>query len=349
MNQVKNKPSAGRIIAGCLLAAIIALVAPLMVMTELLSLVMVVLLPSIAVVFLYRWAGKFPALLCAALQMSVAAAYLGTTFMWMTFFMMLMPLVLLFRMEGKPFFAQLRASIAGFGAGVLASVLVLYISYGGNMIERVLLELPAAVRELPTESLRTVSESVSLALGREATVEEFFDLFDQMIERLIPFYQLNLPGLIFSGALVTAVFCAGLNAWMRHRRGLDAPGTYLPLREWALPSSTTGGLLLIVAVSYVMNLLEMKSAETLFYTVYSIAATAFAIQAVTSFARRMHASSLGRGARVFAVIAVVLVCLLGGIGILALYGCASAILGSRGALRQRMKNNGNNSRTGGEE
>ena len=350
MNQEKMKPGVGRTLVGCLLAVLLALVAPLMVMTELLSLMMLVLLPSIGVVFLYRWAGRFPAMLCGALQLVTTAMYLGGTFMWIAFFMMLMPLVLLFRSEQKPFFAQMRVTIAGFGAGVLVSVLLLYFSYGGNMIERVLLELPAAMRELPAESVRTISESVLLARGSEMTVEEFYTLFDQMIAQLIPFYQQNLPGLIFSGALLTAVICAGLNAWMRHRRGLDAPGSYLPLREWALPASTTGGLLLIVAVSYVLDLLGMRNAETLFYTVYSIAVTAFSIQAVTSIARRMHASMARRGAKVFTVIGVALLCLLGGAGILALYGCASAILGSRGALRQRMKNrDDNDSRNGGEE
>ena len=350
MSQGNIKPGAGKTLAGCLLAVLLALIAPVLVMTELLSLMMVVLLPSVGVVFLYRWAGRFPALLCGALQLAVSAAYLGGTFMWMTLLMMLTPLVLLFRSESKPFFVQLRIAIVGFGAGVLASVLLLYLSYGGNMIERMLMELPAAVRELPQESLRTVSESVSLALGRKATVEEFYELFDQMIAQLIPFYQQNLPGLIFSGALLTAVLCAGLNAWMRHRRGLDAPGSYLPLREWALPASTTGGLLLIEAVSYALELLGMKNAETLFYTVYSIAVTAFAIQAVTSLARRTHAGPAGRGTKIAAGIGVVVLCLLGGMGVLALYGCASAILGSRGALRQRMKNNGDNdSRFGGGE
>ena len=351
MSQEKNKPGMGRTLVGCLLAVILAVLSPVLVMTELFSLMMVVLLPSIGVVFLYRWAGRFPAFLCGALQMVVAAAYLGSTYMWMTFFMMLMPLTLLFRMDRKPFFAQMRISIAAFGVGVLASVVLLYLSYGGNMIERVLLELPAAVRELPAETVRTIAESVSVALGREATTAEaFYELFDKMIEQLIPFYQQNLPGLIFSGALLTAVICAGLNAWMRRRQCADGSDCYLPLREWALPASTTGGLLLIVAVSYVLELVGMPNAETLFYTVYSIAAIAFAVQAVGSFARRSYASGAGKGVKIAAGISLVFLCLLSGVGILALYGCASAILGSRGALRQRMKDKGgNDGRSGGEE
>ena len=120
MSQGNIKPGAGKTLAGCLLAVLLALIAPVLVMTELLSLMMVVLLPSVGVVFLYRWAGRFPALLCGALQLAVSAAYLGGTFMWMTLLMMLTPLVLLFRSESKPFFVQLRIAIVGFGAGVLA-------------------------------------------------------------------------------------------------------------------------------------------------------------------------------------------------------------------------------------
>ena len=326
------------------------MVAPMVMMTELLSLTVVLLLPSIGLMLIYHWAGKGPALLSAVLQLVFDAMFFGGAFMWAAFFMTLVPVAVLIRCADRPFFEQMRISIAAFGIGVLAAVLALYLSYGGNMIERVLLELPRAVRTLPQEALGAAMESVSAVLGESMTVEAFYEVFDAMIERLIPYYQLNLPGLIFSGALASAVLCTGIGSWMRRRQGRAKPGTSVPLREWALPASTTGGLLLIAAVSYVLCLLGMQEAETVFSTVFSIAQTAFCVQALTSFARRMHPLPVKQGVRVAVVAVAAVLCLLGGGSYVALYGCASAIFGSRGALRQKMNNNGNDAgRSGGAE
>lgn len=350
MNREDRRPGWGRALAGSALGVLLALAAPMMMMSELLSLMVVVLVPSIGVVLLYYWAGKGPALLSAVLQILFNALLFGGTFMWAAFFMTLVPVAVLIRSAQRPFFEQMRISIAAFGVGVLAAVLALYLSYGGNMIERVLMELPEAVRSLPQEALGTVMESVSAVLGESMTVETFYGVFDEMIERLVPYYQLNLPGLIFSGALVSAVLCTGISSWMRRRRGSAKPGTSVPLREWALPSSTTGGLLLICIVSYVLVLLKVRGAETVFSTAFSIAQTAFCIQALASFARRTYSLPVKRGIRVAIVAVVAVLCLSGGGSYVALYGCASAIFGSRGALRQKMNNNGNDTdRSGGAE
>lgn len=317
-------------------------------LSELLSLMVVISLPSIGLMLLYRWAGRTPALLSAVLQLLFDAMFLGSTFMWMAFLMTLFPLAVLIRNENRPFAVQMRASIAAFGAGVLAAIALLYMRFGGNMIERMLLTLPEAARSIPQETLALSLESVSAILGETVTPEGFYERFDNMIRQLIPYYQMNLPGLIFSGALVTAVLCVGVSGLMRHRRGQAQAGSYLPLREWALPASTTGGLLLIVALSYALDVFGMRDGATVFATVYAIAVTAFCVQALASVARRLHAMPMKHGVRVASVSALGALCLLGGADIIALYGCLSAIFGSRGALRQRMNGSTNDHSDGGD-
>ena len=341
--KLENKaPGAGRLIFGCLLGVVLAVFAPVLVLTELFSLTMVVFFPAIALMLLYRWAGLVPALLSAMLQMSLTARMLGGAFVWMAFFTGLLPLILLVRCENKPFFTQMKVSIAAFGGGVVLSVMVIYLNYGGNMIERVLTELPRAMRQIPADMLAPAMENLGAALGRELAMEDFYKLFDDMVSTLIPVYQVNLPGLLFSGALVSAVLCTGLSSLMLKKQGRATEGAYLPLRRWALNASTTSGLLMMTAVSLIAYLAGMQQGQALFYTVYNIAAAAFCVQALSSMARHMYASRLKKGTQVFILIAISALCLMGASIYVALYGCTSAIMGRYGALRQRQE--GYNSR-----
>ena len=109
MNPEKKSPGIVRLIAGMLLGVLLALLAPIVLMTEMLSLSVVLMLPSIALVVLNRWAGKGPALFSAMLQIMVSSRFLGSTFMWMSFFLTLLPVTLLIRHENKPFFTQLAS------------------------------------------------------------------------------------------------------------------------------------------------------------------------------------------------------------------------------------------------
>lgn len=349
LNRANDKPGAGRAIAGMLIGMVLAVLSPLVMMTELLSLVVVLMLPSIALVALNRWAGRGAAFFSAMLQLMFSARFLGSAFMWMSFFLTLLPVALLIRNENKLFFTQMKISIAAFGAGVLLSVLSAYASYGGNMVERVLLELPKLVRTLPAESMEVIMESYSALIGNAMSVEEFYHVFDQMIHALIPVYQANLPGLIFAGALVSAVLCVGLNGLMRSKQGIAAGDSYLPMREWALPGSATGGLLLILLISFIMSAAGMQQGDAVLYAVYDIAAAAFCIQALCSMARHLHVSPLKHGVRVVIVSVLAVLCVSGASLYVSIYGVASAVFGSRGLLREHTENKQNNNHFDGNE
>ena len=349
MNRGDVKIGMGKTIAGIALGALLAVATPMLLLMELFSLTMVVLLPSIALVALYRWAGRGPALFSVILMLAFDYWFMGTSLMLAALFASILPPLVLLRMEDQPFFKQLQVSIVAFGAGVFAAVAVLYLSYGGNMIQRAMNLLPAVLRLQPEESLAPIVDVVSQIVGQTLTAESFYALYEAMIAQLIPEFQLQLPRLILSGALFSALACAWISNRMRARRGVAVPGSYVPLRGWALPASTTSGLLLILAVSGGMRIAGMDGANTAFNAVYGIAVVAFGAQAMGSMARRLWASPLSSTKQHVLLVVTLALFFLGASGVAAIYGCLSAIFGSRGMLQQRAQNRDNDGRFGGEE
>lgn len=347
MNQGNAKQGVGRTIGGIALGVLLALITPLFLIAEIFSLT-TVLLPAVALVALYRWAGRGPALLSAALTFAFSAMFGGVSFMLMVALMSVLPLFVLMRWQDRPFFEQMRLSIALFGVGMLAAVAVLFFSFGGNMIQRIFGQLPAMVRALPEEYVAPMLESLSSLMGRPLTLDAFYELYDSMIAEIIPMYQLYLPQSLFSGALLSALLCVWLSNRMRARRGEAAPGTYVPLRGWALPASTTGGLLLLLVASWLLDVIGVKGAATVYYAAYGIACVAFSAQTLGSAARRLRLTSLRPGAQRGLLVGIALACAWLPDAAL-VYGGASAILGSRGAIRQRNSGGNDDGRFGGEK
>ena len=337
MNQETKPKGAGRLIGACVLAIVLAGLSPIIILSELLSLLVVISVPAVCTMALYRWAGKAPAMLSCALQLVFTAQMLGGTFMWMSFCTSILPLFLLVRCDDKPFFTRMKVAVGAFCAGVVAAVAILYSTYGGNMIERVLQLLPQAMRSVPAEALQMPMETLSAALGSEMTVEGFYTLFDNMITSLIPYYQLNLPGLLFSGAIITAVLCAAIGSRMRLLIGAAAAGSHVPLREWFLPASTSSGVLTMVVAGYITYAAGMETGHTLYTTVYSIAVTVFCIQGLASIARRLYGGKMKAGGQAAMLIGFAVLALLGASVYLALYGFASALFGQKGAVRIHME------------
>lgn len=335
MKQEEKTLGAGRVVAGCLLGVLLAFLLPMTILTEMMALLPVVMLPSIALVALRRISGGVAAALSGAMQLVVACAYMGGAFMWMYFFMAILPVLVVLRLEKRPFAEQMKASIAAFSAGVLVSVLIFYLIYGGDVVGRMLSILSEAIRELPKASLGVVKEAFSAFDAQSMTAEEFYEAFDQMLEMLSGTYRLNLPALIFAGALISAVVCTALNARIRVHQGIAGEDEYLPLVRWALPASVTGGLLLILGISYLLDVSGVKGAESAFYAVYDIAAVAFCIQALSSIEWRMKAFRVKTFARRVVLALVAGAALMGASTYIGVYGLLSALIGTRGVIHQR--------------
>lgn len=350
MNQGEVKIGIGRKIAGFALGVLLALFAPLSLIVEFFSpMAMVLLLPSVALIALHRWSGPASAFCSAVLMMAMSALYGGGALLAVALFLLVLPPMLLLRMQDRPFFSQLKFSIGAFGVGVLAAVAMIFFNFGGNLIERVLGQFPDLVRSLPEEYVAPMLEYVSTALGRTLTPDAFFELYDGMMRELIPVYQMLLPQRLFSGALLSALVCVWLSNRMRAKRGIAASGSFVPLRGWALPSSTTCGLLFLLLVSWLLTLTKLSGAQTLCYAVYGIANVSFGAQAMGSAARRLRMTRLRLGSRRAALIAIGLLGMFILPDALMVYGLASAIFGSRGAIIQRRQNQNDGGRFGGED
>lgn len=345
----KGKLGLGRIVAGVLLGALLAIITPIMLLVELLSPTTAVLLPSVGLIALARWSGRATALSCAVLTLFTSAFFGGVPVMLIVLILSVLPPLLLLRWQDKPFFEQLRISIAIFGAGVLAAVAVIFFNFGGNLIERALGQFPDMVRALPADYVAPMLEYMSSILGRSITLDSFYEIYDSMIEGMIPLYQMLLPQRLFSGALMSALLCVWLSNRMRAKRGLAAPGSYVPLRGWALPASTTGGLLLLLLVSWVLTLTKFGGAETVYYAVYGIASVAFSVQTLGSAARRLHATSMRPGTQRALLVMIALLGTLLLPDAMMVYGGASAIFGSRGVVVQRRQNQSDDGRFGGDQ
>ena len=339
----------GRTLGGMALGALLALFAPLllllalcpsvpqMLVTGAITLAPAVLLPSIGLIALHRWMGRGPAMFSAVLMFTVDFLFMGPMIAFAALLASILPALLLLRWEDRPFFQQMRFSIAGFGVGMFAAVAVLYIGFGGNMIDRVLGQVPEMMRSFPAEGLMPSLEFMSETLGTTITLEDFYALYDAVIAQMITQYRLQMPECLLTGALITALACTWLSARMRPR-SVRASGCYAPLRAWALPASTTGGLFLMLAASLVLRFAGMEGAAIVFRAVYGIAVTAFCVQMLASMARRLHLSPMTVRRRRVMLIVTLALCFLGASLVAAIFGCASAIFGSRGVLQQRMQN-----------
>lgn len=351
------RKSGGRIVLECLLAVTIAIFTPLIVMSELLMGSMVFALPVIGYVFLKNFAGK-PIATLSSLMMLVSSAFLlGPNVMWIMFALNIVPQIVMQVFEKRSFGSRMQAAIITFLLGAVLSVVVMYVSYGGNMIERILGSLPEMTRtyvsQLPEEDAALLLTAAEHLFKTEFTSIEMLMLsVEERLQMLIPMYQMNMPGMLLGGACISAVFSVWLDGWMKFRAGNKEEGVFVPVHQWYLPASTTGGLLLIFGVSLIMFYAKMNGGEAVFMTVFNLAVTAFCVQGFASVRRKFH----GRPRKTMGTIMSVLYLWLALVGVafvsvapyLAIYGVGSAVFGSGGVIKQRLDARMNASRAEGQ-
>ena len=329
------KVNGKRLALGCLAGALLALVSPWLTLTELFAEVPLVLLPAIGLAAIHRWAGRIAAGVSSLLVMLSFGYFAGTTFMWAMFLLMLNPLTMLLRIGGKPFFEQLRHALIGFAMGLAMAVLLFYIAYGGGLVEKLMAVVPEMLHAMPTEALEAALSTVPGVAGYDAA--GFLDLVDGLFVSLTASYKLYLPGRLFSGTLITAVLCTLISNRMQKKAGIAGPGCYVPMSRWHMPASMSGGLLMILLVSYVLQMAGFRGGNTVFHAVFEIAVWAFVFQALASISRRMDGTLPGHGVKIFLMCMLLAIAMLGSAPSIAVYGFLSAILGSRGALRLYME------------
>ena len=325
------KVNGKKLALGCLAGALLALVSPWLMLTQLFAELPLVMLPALALTAIHRSFGRLAAGISGMLVMLSFGYFTGSTFMWAMFLMLLNPLTMLLRIGDKPFFVQMKHALVGFGLGLLMAVLMFYLGYGGKLVERLLGVVPELLHSMPQEAVEASLAAVPGMAGYDAA--SFLKMVDDLFAHLIPSYSLHLPGRLFSGALITAVLCTLLSNRMQKKAGSAKPGCYVPLLRWYMPPSMTGGLALILLISAGMHLAGIQGGNTVFYAVLDIAVWAFVFQALAYISRRMNGALSGHGVKIFLPCMLLAIAMLGGAPYIAVYGFLSAMLGEKGALR----------------
>lgn len=336
MNSCFNE-SRGKYIVAYLLAVATAVFTPLAVMGELLSVRTVWMLPSIGYVFLRNYADNGAANFSALFTLIASARLLDVRFMLVIFVMCILPILVLriFEKRSRSFGERMQAAVIAFLVCAVLSVVLMYVFFGGNMIENYLGKLSELLRSISEEELSGGLNMISGFLNEEITVEQFYLLFDESIQNLISLYKLNMTGLLLSGAMLSAVVTTWLDGMLRHRNNPEDENACLPIDKWYLPASTTGGLLLIFGISLILYFANESYGMTVFASVYRIVVAAFCVQGFASVRRRALAfkkKALG----VILTLGYLLLWLFGASTYFALYGVCSAVFGSGGVFKQHM-------------
>ena len=218
MDQKRFQVNGKRLAAGCVLGAVLAIVCPFLTLTELFAALPMVLLPSVGLLAIYAWAGRAAVLISALMQMVAFGYMLGPVFMWIIFLMAIQPIFTLMHGVDRPFFSQLKYALFSFGMGMVFSVAILYLNYGGDMVGSVLTSLENLVLSMPLEQIEGY---IATYPGMPASAGEFLAMMEQLFSQIISSMQLTLPGQLLAGTLLTSLSCVALLNRMRAKAGLQ--------------------------------------------------------------------------------------------------------------------------------
>ena len=336
--------SGGKLFGAIVLAIVVGAITPIVGMMEMASLMPVVLPSGVFMVFLYCFAGRLPALLYMAVQLTSAAALLNTTFM--AIFMAAGTLPALFVMRGiaqkRGFFEQMRLSILAYAAGLVAAVVIAYMTYGGNMIGRLVDALKAQFSLMPDEVFAPFLDAINSAISASSlpgigsmTMSTYRAQITGVLELMGEAYGQTLPGTLMSGSLLAAVISVVWGNWLLSRRGLATNESYAGMTRWFLPAQATLGLMLIWVVSYILAQTKYSGGETAWLAVNSLLGVVLTIQALSAMDRFFYKRG-APGSRRHLIMALALIggLLFQTIGFaLCSVGAMSALFGSHGALR----------------
>lgn len=319
---------------GCLAGALLALISPWITLTQLFASMPMLLFPAVGLAIIYRRAGKGAAWVSGFLVLLSFGWFTGSVFMWAVFLLVTNPLMTLMRIGDRPFFEQLRMALFGFGMGLVMTVVMLYFAYGADLVSRLMGAVPALIHAMPVQD---VEAALAAMPGMTVDAAAFIARVDELFAGLARSFELLLPGKLFSGALLTAVFCTLLPNRMQQKAGLAKPGCYVPLSRWYLPASVVSGMGILMVVGAMLVLMEAEGGQAVFQTVYEIAVWVFVIQALASFSRRLEGVLAKHSVKILLLCLSFVIALLGGASYIAIYGFVSALLGSRGVIRLKFE------------
>lgn len=345
---LKNQYSAGKIVLGVILALIIGALVPVVMTLQISMMMPMIMLGGLMMVLLYCFAGSVPALVLGVVQVASSAFFFSPVFGWIVVFMSVMPAWIAIRGIGakQPFFKQMRECISAQSSGLLLAVIIAYVSFGGNMISKLIDAIRAEFAQMPEELISSIVDGVNatmVSMGLPEgtlTVDAYRELVSgAMLDYLQESYTRILPGSLIVGAVYTTVLSVFWGNWRMARKGLATPESFAGMSAWFLPGHATGGFIFVWATAYVLMAVGYKSGENFYQTIYMLVQLVFSIQALASFDRGFLKKGMRTGKRC-ALIAIIWIAsmLMPGLGIgLMFIGVASALWGSHGMITLRMK------------
>ena len=242
----------------------------------------------------------------------------------------------------KPFFEQMNAGVIAFIGGLLAAMLIAYAAFGSGMVAKFMDVLRAEYNRMPDAALQPMVDAVNAMLpaaggvrGLSMTVTDFRGQLSGVLDLMQQTYAQVMPGALLSGAILSGVLSVLWANWTMARRGMATNESFVGMSGWFLPARFSLGAVLLWLVGLVMMNGGVRNGATVYMTVAQAAGAAFAVQALSALDRRMLRAGrpLSRRRLLIALLAV-LALLLRGVGaVLAYVGVASALFGSRGAIR----------------
>lgn len=360
-NRVDRVP-AGKMIAGIIIAVLAGVLFPFITLIEMATLSPVVLTAGVLVVFLQCFAGWIPAALLIVLQLVSTGFFMGNVLMGMMLLASVIPAILILRgiHLKKPFFEQMRNGLVFSVGGMILAVFVAYLCFGSDMIAQMMDALRAQFDLMPDELIMpfvdTINSALSMMNGGTAqtqaiTVETYRAQVMGVFDLLQEAYSQSLPGTLLTGAVIFGGVSVLWGNWMKARRGLATPESFIGMSRWYLPGQITAGLLFLWVVSYFIVMSGSLSGETVYITIYLLIHLAFTVQALASFDRRFLKRGIPAGRRYLFVALILLASQIVSFlnTALFLYGAASALFGSKGAFRLWMQKHQNDNSNNGSD
>ena len=337
--------SPGRIAGDTVLALIVGALLPVVAVLQISLLVPVMMLGGILASRLKARAGWIPvgALFAATLASGMWLMGIQVALIVVTASQLPAVPVLLQTQRKAPFFSQLKTAVIAYAGGLLVAMLIAYASFGSGMVAQFVNLLRAEYDRMPDATLQPLVEWVNsmLAVGagrgiEMMTVDAFRAQLNGVLDLMQQAYAQTLPGALLSGALLSGMLTALWGSWTMARLGMATNESFVGMSGWFLPPQMTVGMLALWLVGLILMNTGYTSGTTVYLTISQSVGAVFAVQFLCALDRRMLRGGRGlSGRRVMIVLLSIAALIFRGFGSFLCYiGVASALFGSRGAVRQ---------------
>lgn len=307
-------------------------------------------LVPVIIAFLYAYAGLIPAAACAAFTLGAYTLSYG----WMGALLGLVahiaPAALIVRgiRARIPFHRQIALAVASLAAGTVAALVIAYLALGSNLIGALAETMREAMESMAkvypgfvdmlaarTYAIPGAPESITteVLLNGFLTAAQRASYIDALLNDMQTALALALPGYLLSMSALAGVLAVAWAGYVKRKEPQTNDINYVPLARWYAPYRLSLGMLATLAIAYLLYAEQIEGGDTLYATIRAILGVVFMIQAAASIERRMQVFGARTWLRVVVILLIELL-----FGDLAMYyGGASAVIGSRGAVRQLME------------